>query len=158
MNLKNKIPSTVKTKTYLYTVLFMCIIFLGSLLLSRSAYVADETEAWLTQPLQEASYIIGEYNSTHYYARNSTGYGTSANKGYEWLDDNKTIICQSANDALTNGGTIVLMQGTYTLSSTNRITLNNDEIHVFGQGFKNTYITTASTSSYIIKSSAIITI
>lgn len=60
----------------------------------------------LREPLQEASYIIGQYNATHYYARNQSGYGTSANKGYEFLSDNATSIFESAWDNMGDGGTI----------------------------------------------------
>ena len=81
MKVKNPIPKFVHTKYYVATVLVLALVFAGILNYGLSGYVSDVSSPYLTQPLQEASYIIGQYNSTYYYARNHTGYGTSANKG-----------------------------------------------------------------------------
>jgi len=86
-----------------------------------SAYIQDATQGYITQPLQEASYIIGEYNSTYYYARNHTGYGTSANKGYEMLGDNASQIINWALGNLTTSRTWqekVLLKGNFSTDST----------------------------------------
>lgn len=79
-----------------------------------TAFVGLEEDPWGTQPLQEAAYIIGLYNSTHYYARNHTGYGTEANEGYEFLSDNASYVFQSTIDGLSSdGGTLFFKVGTY---------------------------------------------
>jgi len=105
-------PETVKIRTFAGTLLLVSIIFLVALNYAFSIpYVEDVTEPWITLPLQEASYVIGQYNSSHYYARNWTGYGTSANKGYEFLESNKTQVIQNCMDSCESvGGTIFLYE------------------------------------------------
>ena len=77
-----------------------------------------ESDPWLTQPLQESSYIVGRYNATHYYGKNHTGYGTEANEGYEFLSTNVSDLVQSAIDNLVDGGKILSVVGVYEFDST----------------------------------------
>lgn len=114
MKIQNKIRIAIVT-TLIISLLFG--VWLGRFV--YPAYIEDVTEAWITQPLQEASYLIGEYNSTHYYARNATGYGTSINKGYEALSSNATSIINNALGNLTTGRTWyekVVCYGNFTLT------------------------------------------
>lgn len=137
MNLKirNKIPRTVKLKTFVLGVGLTSVIFLALLNLGLGGYIADQTKAWFTQPLQEASYIIGEYNSTHYYARNHTGYGTSANKGYEMLSTNASVsIKYAVGNASLVKGSVLIKAGDYPISPNIDANFNNTVIMGEGKG------------------------
>jgi hypothetical protein len=107
-------PKTVKAKT------FMIVVFLFSLLTAYLAQIAltampgDLTEIYYT-PSQEASYIVGQYNSTHYYLQNHTGYGLAAYQGYEFLGTNETEVLQFALNN-TGSGCVLLKAGTHTLT------------------------------------------
>jgi hypothetical protein len=53
------------------------------------AYVGDVTDVYVYPPFSEASYVVGLYNSTHYYAKN----GTTGN--YDVLSTNASYVLLS---------------------------------------------------------------
>jgi len=115
MNVKSKIPKNVKLKTYLVTILLVSVIFIGALSYTiGQPYIGDVSEVWVQPPFSEASYVVGEYNSTHYYARNSsTG-------EYEWLSTNASSVINNALGGLTSGRTWkekVVLKGNFELSN-----------------------------------------
>jgi len=71
------------------------------------AYVGDVTDIYVNPPFSEASYVVGQYNSTHYYAKN----GTTGN--YDYLSTNASQIINWAIGNLTSGGKIFIKAGTY---------------------------------------------
>lgn len=111
--------------------------FYGGWQLSSGAYVGLETSPWITPPFSEASYVIGRDNSTHYYAQNHTGYGTSANKGYEFLSSNASGVWASVRTHLTTARAWkekVVFIGNFTKAFSKPLLLDNyTEIEV--QGF-----------------------
>ena len=103
MNVKNKIPKSVKLKTYLATILLITIVFVATLTyVSSLPYIEDISEVWIQPPFHTANYIIDVYNSTHYCAKN----GTTGE--YQWFATTLLSVCQSANDDLANGGLIII--------------------------------------------------
>lgn len=113
MNVKNKIPKTINLKTYITTTSIIILISLALLQYAFSqTYISQEENPWLTQPLQEATYIIGQYNSTHYYAKNHTGYGTNETKGYEFLSTNASYVTLQS---LGSDRTIHFKAGAYSI-------------------------------------------
>jgi hypothetical protein len=76
-----------------------------------SAYVGNVTQLWINPPLHEASYVVGVYNTTHYYAKN----GTTGN--YDFLSTNASYVINNAIGKLTGGGTILIKEGTYNCST-----------------------------------------
>jgi hypothetical protein len=93
------------------------------------AYVGSITEAWNTQPSSEAEYIIGQYNSTHYYAKNSTGFGYSALAGYEMLGTNLTGIEYNALGNTTAG--MIYLKGVQ-LDPTLTVSTNASVLQFYG--------------------------
>lgn len=96
MNVKDKIPKTVKLKTYIVTLMLISVIFAGILNYSLSAYVGDVSEVWVQPPFHEASYAVGVYNSTYYYAKN----GTTGE--YEWKNTAAHTVTNNAINSLTH--------------------------------------------------------
>lgn len=106
--------------------------------IARSGYVGDVTEQWY-RPSQEATYIIGQYNSTHYYMQNHTGFGYEAYDGYEYMSTNASAVINNAIGNLpvydpftrTGGGKVSTRDGTYNLDT--RIVLK-DRLIFEGEG------------------------
>jgi len=69
-----------------------------------SSYVGDTSEVWVNPPFSEASYVVGRYNSTYYYAKN----GTTGK--YDYLSTNFTYVLKTS---LNNSpkGTYVYLKG-----------------------------------------------
>lgn len=115
MNVKSKIPQTVKLKTYLLSILLVSVIFASVLTYTiGQPYIGDVGEVWIQPPFNEATYVVGKYNNTFYYARSSrTGQ-------YEWLSINDDTVLQNAVDAtnVDGGGSVYVKAGTYSLSVT----------------------------------------
>ena len=116
------IPKKISLKR-VFELVFVCVIVacLLTAALVKSGYVGDLTEQWYT-PSQEASYIIGQYNSTFYYLQNHTGFGYEAYDGYEYESSNASAVFQEAREGLgtlANGapGTIQVKYATYNLDS-----------------------------------------
>lgn len=109
MNVKNKIPKSVKLKTYVVTTILLSLICVAILQYALSqAYVGDVSEVWVQPPFHEASYVVGKYNSTFYYAQNST------TGELEFLTSNATFVVQSCLDNLPSiGGKVSLVGGNY---------------------------------------------
>jgi len=105
--------------------------YLGYFLGVQAGYIGDEVDPWLTQPLNQASYVVGEYNSTHYYGQNSTGYGTSGNEGYEFLSTDASYVIQSAFDATSSGESIFITASNYEISST--INIDHSGVTIKGE-------------------------
>lgn len=108
------IRKSVSLKTFVAAILIM-LAFAGLIFnLGRAGYVGDETEQWYT-PSQEASCIVGLFNSTHFYMQNHTGHGYSGYEGYEFLSTNDDTVIQYAIDNVTtDGGSVFVKSGTYT--------------------------------------------
>ena len=87
-------------------------------------HLGGVSEVYVQQPFNEASYVIGIYNSTPYYVWNST------TEEYR-LSTNANDVIQSAINALTNGGTIFIKAGTYRLTNTLYL---KDNIALKGEG------------------------
>ena len=116
------IPKKIGLKR-VFELVFVCVIAacLLTAALVRSGYVGDLTEQWFT-PSQEASYIIGQYNSTFYYLQNHTGYGLEAYDGYEYESTNASAVWNNARgnlSSLATGavGSIYVKNGTYNVDS-----------------------------------------
>jgi len=80
--------------------------FVGYYFGSLGAYVGDVTEVWVQPPFHEASYVVGVYNSTYYYAKNST------DGKYVTVNSNARTTIHSV---LKNNTKIVLGAGTFVL-------------------------------------------
>lgn len=97
----------------------LCLAFLlGSAVtqLVIGLYPANVTTVWVNNPpLHEADYIIGVYNSTHYYAKNGT-------TGFiEFCGTNASQIIQQTINSLPNGRTWkekIILKGEFTIDST----------------------------------------
>jgi hypothetical protein len=77
-----------------------------------SSYVGVTSEVWVNPPFSEASYVVGQYNSTYYYAKNCT------TGKFDYLSSNAAYVIQAAINALTSGGKIFFKDGTYALGAT----------------------------------------
>lgn len=112
MKLKKKIPKTVKLKTYLLT-LFIIVLFFASMLnySLSNIYIGDLTEVYVQSPFHEHSYIVGIYNASYYYAKNSS----SGN--YDYLSTNATYLTESIINDIGNGESIFFKAGTYNIST-----------------------------------------
>jgi len=85
-----------------------------------SSYVGTTSEVWVNPPFSEASYVVGLYNSTYYYAKNCT------TGKYDYLSTDASTVIQSALNALTSGRTWqekVVLKGTFTITSNTPITI-----------------------------------
>jgi len=115
------IRKTVSLKTFVTTILMM-LAFAGlTFNLGRAGFVGDETEQWYT-PSQQATYIVGQYNSSHFYMQNHTGHGYSGYEGYEFLSTNASAVWNNARGNLSTlatgaTGTIYVKTGTYQVDS-----------------------------------------
>jgi hypothetical protein len=58
--------------------------------------------------------VIGQYNSTHYFGQNNTGFGYASLMGYEFLSTSFSTVM---NSAITSGNTISLLDGNFTVSA-----------------------------------------
>jgi parallel beta-helix repeat protein len=94
------------------------IVILLAFLLCFTCYypsrVGTASEDLVQPPFNEASYIVGIYNSTHYYAQNGT------TGSYDYLSSNASYVVNSAIGSLTNGRTWnerIVMKGYFTLYS-----------------------------------------
>jgi hypothetical protein len=118
----NLMKKQVSLKVYIVTVLAMLIVSLASIGFVRStSYPGDNlTNKWMTAPTSESSYDFGPYNSTFFYGKNQTGYGTSATLGYEYLGTNGTDIAQACvnNTSANGGGQIFVEPGSYSITIT----------------------------------------
>ena len=113
MNVKSKLPKTVKLKTYLVTVLLISVIFAGALSYTiGQPYIGDVSEVWIQPPFHEASYVVGVYNSTFFYGMN----GTTGK--YEWLSADEESVINSVIGNATDGDTIYVKSGLYVLGAT----------------------------------------
>jgi len=113
VNVKSKIPKQIDTKIFVIAISLMAIISLLGVGYVASVYVGQVTEVWVQPPFGEASYIIGQYNSTYYYAKNDT----SGN--YDYLSSNDDSVINSAITVLsTNGGSAYCKAGSYSASVT----------------------------------------
>jgi hypothetical protein len=110
-----KLPEKVSLKRVIQYTAIIVVIF-GIILygVANSEYVGSIIEKWFT-PSQEAQYIIGQYNSTHYYMQNHTGYGLTQYKGYEYLSTDPSAVDNAAIGNLTSGsGGIIAFKGDQT--------------------------------------------
>ena len=75
------------------------------------AYVGDVTDIYVNPPFSEASYVVGQYNSTFYYAKN----GTTGN--YDLLGTNARILINNVFGSITAAPPqkIVVLKGNFTL-------------------------------------------
>lgn len=125
-----KIPQTTKTK-YLTTSIVISLILLFSLIATigyvRSIYVGDVTEVWVQPPFSEASYIVGQYNSTYYYAKNCT------TGNYDFLSTNASYVIQSCVNAVTNGS-IFIKGGIYEGTSNFLSIISKSNLIIEGEG------------------------
>lgn len=153
MNLKDKIPKTVKVKSFVATLLLVCIVsaLVTSYYASSSAYPGNVSEVWFSPPFSEASYVIGQYNSTYYYGKNCT------TGKYDYLSTNASYVINSAINALTLG-----RDHFETVSLTGEITITNaillksytrivigGELKASGSGFN--MIQFATTDQYLVE-------
>ncbi|RLC74562.1 MAG: hypothetical protein DRJ03_31750 [Chloroflexi bacterium] len=103
----------MKKKMKVGIAVLLCLAFLlGSAVtqLVIGLYPANVTTVWVNNPpLHEATYIIGVYNSTHYYAKN----GTTGE--IEFCGTDASQIIQQAGK---NGGELIFKSGTYTVTTT----------------------------------------
>lgn len=100
-------------QTALLIVLLITTIVGFGLYVTKATVIQNVTEVWIQPPFAEAAYIVGQYNSTYYYAKNST------NGNYDWLSSNATSVANHVFAALsgTNWQTINL-QGNFVLNGT----------------------------------------
>ena len=94
------------------TKIFLFLMF--SSLLGALAFSKLACEIWipssgtiLTPPPTETNYVIGVYNSTHYYAQNSS---TGA---FEWVLASATTLFRNVINNLPTGGKILVRDGIY---------------------------------------------
>ena len=80
-----------------------------------SSYVGDTGELWVNPPFSEASYVVGQYNSTYYYAKNCT------TGKFDYLSSNASYVIQAAINALpianARKGQIYIKQANYDIGS-----------------------------------------
>jgi hypothetical protein len=83
-----------------------------------SSYVGTTSEVWVNSPFSEASYVVGQYNSTYYYAKNCTtgkyDFGDVAVSG-GYVSSNAKYVIQSANN-VADDQLIFLKKADYSLS------------------------------------------
>jgi len=82
---------------------------------AMSAYVGDVSDVYVNPPFSEASYVVGQYNSTHYYAKN----GTTGN--YDYLSTNASYVIQLAFNGLSSGRDWlekVVVKGDFSITNT----------------------------------------
>jgi len=100
-----------------------------------SSYVGTTSEVWVNPPFSEASYVVGQYNSTYYYAQNCTtgkyDFGNVAvSEGY--VSSNASYVIQSCINSLTRGGKIFIKAGFYTITA--MIHWQEKSITLIGEG------------------------
>lgn len=78
--------------------------------MTTPAYPGTINEVWVQPPFSEASYVIGKYNSTYYYAKN----GTTGK--YDYLGTNASQIINTALGATPTYGT-TLAKGDITINN-----------------------------------------
>lgn len=143
MNVKFKIPENVKLKTFLGTIAIAVLVFASVLTYVMSQpYVGDVSEVWVQPPFDDHTYICGLYNTTFFYAQNSsTG-------EYEWLSSNDDTVLQNAIDATnaSGGGSVYVKSGTYSAS----VTVKTNVLLILEAGVSGVTYTT-QTSSYCIR-------
>ncbi|RLI52872.1 MAG: hypothetical protein DRP09_17010, partial [Candidatus Thorarchaeota archaeon] len=110
----------------------LCLAFaLGSTityLVVGSPYPPDVTRVKVNHPpLHEADYIVGVFNSTHYYAKN----GTTGDYDYI-LSNFKTLL----SNIIKDNTKIYIMEGDYWFTSYLTVTVHN--VTIQGAGMKNT--------------------
>jgi len=120
----------MKTKTKIGIAALLSLAFLlGSAVtqLVIGLYPANVTTVWVNNPpLHEADYIIGVYNSTHYYAKN----GTTGE--IEFCGTNASQVTNNAISAIeSKGGIIFIKAGTYELSNS---IIGKSNIEIIGEG------------------------
>jgi len=106
-----------------------------------SSYVGTTSEVWVNPPFSEASYVVGQYNSTYYYAENCTtgkyDFGNVAVSG-GYVSSNASYVFQSCINILISyrGGTIYTKNGIYTVTNGLTITYpsGGSTIHIVGEG------------------------
>jgi hypothetical protein len=135
----------VKTKilTVLLVATLVSVGFLGYYFGVRAGYVGVVSEVWVQPPFYESSYVVGVYNSTFYYGMN----GTTGE--YEWLSTNVGTIINSAIDG-ANGGDIYLRSGTFTLSASTGIDVDQIGTHLRGAGYDTVIAVSGTFADHII--------
>jgi len=122
--LKHHVKTKILTVSLLLTII--SVGFLGYYFGARAGYVGDVTEVWVQSPFHEASYVVGVYNSTHYYSKN----GTTGE--YEGLSTNASAIFNACFGNLTSGGRVFAVAGTYMI--TVAIEMTYDSLELVGEG------------------------
>jgi hypothetical protein len=82
---------------------------------SGSLNVASASEAWAQLPFHQASYAIGVYNNTHYYAKNGVT-GTC-----DYFGTDASSVLASVLSTFTSGGTVIVRAGIFW--ATNRVAI-----------------------------------
>jgi len=137
-------------KSVVVAVSFVSVFILILSQSGLSGYVGD-VSTWYYTPSQESSYVIGLYNSTHYYLQNHTGYGLAAYEGYEYMSINASALFQYVFTSLSStGGTIYVKQGLYELNY-NVSYADGVTFTIIGEGSRiNRYTPTATAGSTIL--------
>jgi len=102
--------------------------------LVSSTNVGQVTEVWVQPPFSEADYVIGVYNSTYYYSRNST------TGKYDYLSSNATYVIQSSLNTFTDttGGSLFFRTGYYYI--TNTIYVKTQGVKLYGSSYNRAII------------------
>lgn len=125
MNVKNKLRKP--NLKIVATTIFILGLALGGIFgyrVATSAYIGDVTEVWVNPPFHEASYVIGQYNSTFYYAKN----GTTGN--YDYFGSNATTVTQATIESISIG--LILLKGTLAFTGS-RLWMRSN-VHLTGMG------------------------
>lgn len=139
--MQKHVKTEILTVFLVATVLFVGLLgyYFGAL----GAYVGDVTEVWVQPPFHEASYVIGVYNSTFYYAQNST------TGEHEFLGTNAGTIINNVIDS-ANGGDIYLTSGTFTLPASTGIDADQVGTHLRGSGYDTVIAVSGTFADHII--------
>ncbi|RLI48648.1 MAG: hypothetical protein DRP09_21250, partial [Candidatus Thorarchaeota archaeon] len=131
--LKEIAVTKMKKKMKVGIAVLLCLAFLlGSAVtqLVIGLYPANVTTVWVNNPpLHEADYIIGVYNSTHYYAKN----GTTGE--IEFCGTNASQVIINTFSSISDGDTVYIKKGLYSI--TGRIWVNKS-LKIFGDGIDST--------------------
>jgi hypothetical protein len=102
-----------KLEKILLVLFLISVVLVGSLTfqLAQRATPGSLSDVYVYPAMNKASYIIGQYNSTHYYAKN----GTTGN--YDFLSTDAAYVINSALTALPGSGEIFLKAGVYPLGT-----------------------------------------
>ena len=107
----------------------------------------EQSEQWYS-PEMEATYLVGPFNSTFFFARNHTGYGLSAYEGYELVSSNDTDLIQyCVNVSSTDGGKVFVKPGSYAAS----VTLKNKVRLVLEKGAATVTVTINASATAVLE-------